>query len=167
MDSETDRVKLTSDSELARLGVFLADAMHKHYTGQSAPSAPAPAPSPSTPPTPAKLAVDGYWGPLTSKEVQGRLGVNVDGYMGPVSVKALQSKLGTIVDGVVSGQTRDIRDKYLVGWVEEAIGIESDGVSAVVRKLQTTLGVTVDGFCGPKTIAALQRRLNDDPGFLL
>jgi peptidoglycan hydrolase-like protein with peptidoglycan-binding domain len=47
----------------------------------------------------AKLSVDGSFGSLTKKALQGYLKVTADGVVGPNTVKALQKKVGSGVDG--------------------------------------------------------------------
>lgn len=88
---------------------------------------PAPAPAPSG------LAVDGQWGPSTTR--------------------ALQRKFGTAVDGVISGQKRG-------AW---NAGVNSakwgSGGSQLIAAMQRWLGIPADGYLGPQTVRALQARM--------
>lgn len=80
------------------------------------------------------LVVDGSWGNLTTRKLQGALGVTVDGQLGPQTYTALQRKIGTPADGQWGPNSK--------------------------RALQRFLGVTPDGAIGPITVRALQARLN-------
>lgn len=113
-------------------------------TAGSAPAVSAPAPSKPAPSS--GIAVDGWWGPNTTK--------------------ALQRHFGTPVDGVVSSQyagNRGILKACSNGfeWVNNPKG------SMLIIKLQKALGVEADGILGANTINALERHygFNAD-GFL-
>ncbi len=80
------------------------------------------------------IAVDGEWGPDTTKALQTVLGVPADGEFGPQTIAAFQTKLGAPADGE---------------WGPVSIAI-----------LQRALGVTDDGIEGPATVSAMQQRLN-------
>jgi peptidoglycan hydrolase-like protein with peptidoglycan-binding domain len=108
---------------------------------------PAPAPPPPVPPAPAPsparapdgnpftlLAIDGDFGPQTTKALQWKLRMATDGAFGPVSKRALQARLGVAQDGDVGPQT--------------------------VRALQAHVGAGVDGSWGPDTTRHLQAALN-------
>lgn len=90
-------------------------------------------PKPISPPSNANIAVDGYWGPATTR--------------------ALQKSLGTPIDGVISGQYRNA--------VTNAIPSVSFGTSgsSMVRALQRKVGTKADGYIGPNTIRSLQKYL--------
>ena len=124
-------------------------------TTNSAPQ-PQPAPAPSSP----GLAVDGEWGPATTR--------------------ALQKLLGTTVDGIVSGQRSAYRknwpscltSSWRFGWsgkspmiaaLQRKLGISDDGIAgpATCKALQKRLGVAVDGVFGPNSVKALQKALNN------
>jgi hypothetical protein len=90
---------------------------------------PAPNPNPYCP-----LAVDGDFGPQTTKALQWKLGVAQDGIFGPVTKEALQRHLGVTPDGIIGPVT--------------------------VKALQKRVGVTQDGDWGPETTMGLQRALN-------
>lgn len=93
-------------------------------------SRPIPAPAPAAP----QIAVDGSWGPQTTR--------------------ALQRVLGTPVDGVISGQYPNAVTRAI-----PACDFSTRGGSTVIRALQRRLGVTADGYIGPETVSALQRYL--------
>lgn len=86
--------------------------------------------------------------------------VAVDKKWGPATTRASQKVLGTYIDGAVSKQSKRAR-KYLpnvstASW--KFVNNPGKG-SNMVRALQRLVGATVDGRCGPGTIAALQRFL--------
>jgi peptidoglycan hydrolase-like protein with peptidoglycan-binding domain len=80
------------------------------------------------------LAVDGAFGPQTTKALQWVLGVAQDGVFGPITKEALQRHLGVTPDGVIGPIT--------------------------VKALQRRVGVTQDGIWGSETTMGLQRALN-------
>ena len=80
--------------------------------------------------------------------------IAVDGKWGPATTKALQRALGTPVDGVISRQLRNDVTKALYGGVTFG-----RGGSPMVRALQKKVGARVDGYLGPKTISCLQKHL--------
>lgn len=113
-------------------------------------------------PTPAgKLAVDGRAGTATVAELQGALGVTRDGRAAEATWSALQRKLATPVDGVVSHQSYRA-DELGNGIVPRAWRCDGRGArgSAMVRALQSHLGVTPDGIWYEGTTRALQAALN-------
>lgn len=82
--------------------------------------------------------------------------VAVDGYWGPDTTRALQRHFGTPVDGVVSSQYAGNRSilKACTGgfeWVSKPQG------SQLVTKMQKALGVGADGILGAQTVNALER----------
>lgn len=81
-----------------------------------------------------KIAVDGQWGPATTKVLQARLGVEVDGQLGYNTIRALQTWLGVTADGEMGYNT--------------------------ISALQKAVGSPVDGELGPNTVRALQASLN-------
>lgn len=83
---------------------------------------------------PAKVAVDGVFGPGTIAKTQKWCGTTVDGQWGPGSKKALQRKVGASADGVIG--------------------------PATIRRLQKVVGTAQDGKWGPGTTRALQGFLN-------
>ncbi|MFJ9711740.1 peptidoglycan-binding protein [Streptomyces sp. NPDC101234] len=80
------------------------------------------------------LAVDGGFGPDTTKALQWVLGVTADGEFGPNTKKALQSHLHVPVDGQIGPQT--------------------------IKALQAHVGVPQDGDWGKQTTEGLQKALN-------
>jgi len=115
-----------------------------HYNGKAdftvtdatAPT-PTPVPTPSTQPA-ANLAVDGDWGPLTTKELKRQLGIKVNGKQDGALYKALRAKIGP----------------------KAKVGNELKFTKPLKRSLQRKLGVEPDGIIGPITVKALQRALN-------
>lgn len=92
-----------------------------------------------------KLAVDGSWGTGTTRMTQKVLGMS----------KANQT-------GKVLNQPDDIK-KYLEACLESSWQFKNSsckGGSTMVKKIQKLVGVTQDGFCGKKTVTAMQNFLN-------
>lgn len=86
--------------------------------------------------------------------------VAVDSRWGPATTRASQKVLGTYIDGIVSKQSKRAR-KFLpnvstASW--KFVNRPGKG-SNMVRALQRLVGASVDGRCGPGTVAALQRFL--------
>lgn len=123
---------------------------------------PASQPKPVTktkPQTTNKLAVDGYWGPATTRALQRHYGTTVDGKItgqpnnrsirnipsattsstGSLLVRAMQRDVGTIVDGKISAP------------------------SLMIRALQKRLGTPQDGIVSKPSLMVkeMQRRLNN------
>ena len=118
-----------------RWAAHLADLSARADTIAQGHAAPTPAPQ-----TGAALVVDAWWGPATNR--------------------ALQANLGTPADGVLSDQPAVNRPHFPRagdGW--EWVQTPSGG-STCVHALQVRLGVTPDGYAGPVTVTALQKRLN-------
>lgn len=80
--------------------------------------------------------------------------IAVDGSWGPQTTRALQRVLGTPVDGVISGQYPNAVTRAI-----PACDFSTRGGSTVIRALQRRLGVPADGYIGPETVSALQRYL--------
>lgn len=83
--------------------------------------------------------------------------VIIDHRWGPATTRASQKVLGTYIDGIVSKQSKRAR-KYLpnvstASW--KFVNNPGRG-SNMVRALQRLVGSTVDGKCGPGTVADLQ-----------
>ena len=83
----------------------------------------------------ADLAVDGNWGPATTRATQRALSVTEDGNLGPETVKAIQKKVGAPEDGHWGPGT--------------------------TRAMQKFLGIEEDGNLGPKTVRAWQEWCRD------
>ncbi|GEK88874.1 LysM domain-containing protein [Alkalibacterium putridalgicola] len=79
--------------------------------------------------------------------------IAVDGAWGPATTKRLQQVLGTDVTGLIGGQSRHAVTNNI-----PSVRFGKDG-SMVVRALQGRVGAYVDGSLGPNTIKALQRYL--------
>lgn len=86
--------------------------------------------------------------------------VAVDKRWGPATTRASQKVLGTYIDGIVSKQSKRAR-KYLpnVSTASWKFVSNPGRGSNMVRALQRLVGASVDGKCGPGTVAALQRFL--------
>lgn len=81
--------------------------------------------------------------------------IEVDGWCGPKTIRKWQDQLGTGSDGVISGQpiSTDIYRDHII-----AIDRNGDG-SALVRKIQSIIGASVDGYWGFETSSKLQEYL--------
>lgn len=80
----------------------------------------------------------------------------VDGYWGPATTRALQAAFGTTVDGIVSHQYQDgLKSACTLGWQYDDTGIGSELICA----MQRWLGVHVDGLFGGNSIRALQVKM--------
>ena len=96
-------------------------------------------------------SIDGFYGAATTAGVaamQKALGVTADGIYGPETHAALRNK-GRYV--VVELQTALAEYGYYAGPIDGSYG---PATKASVEKLQTDLGVTVDGRFGPETATA-------------
>lgn len=85
--------------------------------------------------------------------------IDVDGQWGPATTKKAQQIFGTVVDGIVSDQYLAYKSQnpglFSFEWKEKPNGHGSDLIKAIQKKV----GVTSDGFIGPKTIKAMQKWL--------
>ncbi len=79
-----------------------------------------------------------------------------DGWFGTKTIMAAQAVLGTPVDGVVSAQ--NIYDMNAIGGRPTNCWVIGKGGSQMVAALQRMLGVKDDGYFGPETCKAFQRR---------
>lgn len=86
--------------------------------------------------------------------------VAIDHKWGPATTRASQKVLGTYIDGIVSKQSKRAR-KFLpnVSTASWKFVNRPEKGSNMVRALQRLVGASVDGRCGPGTVAALQRFL--------
>lgn len=79
----------------------------------------------------------------------------IDGSWGPATTRRLQEKLDTVgKDGIISGQIKNRANRNI-----PSVQFGSGG-SNVIRALQKLLGVTQDGNFGPATCTALQKRMD-------
>ncbi|MFT8639012.1 N-acetylmuramoyl-L-alanine amidase [Bifidobacterium sp.] len=99
--------------------------------------------------TPASAASAPVAKPATSAVAK----LNVDGACGAETVKRWQQVMGTFVDGVISGQ---VAATYRPNLYSVSLG---SGGSNLIRAVQKACGITADGFMGPVTVKAIQKRL--------
>ena len=95
--------------------------------------------------------IDGIYGPATVegvKKMQTSLGVTADGIYGPETNTALKNKGRYVVTEI---QTALAEYGYYTGPIDGHYG---PATQEAVKKLQTDLGVTVDGRFGPETAKA-------------
>ena len=106
--------------------------------------------------------------------------IDVDGKWGAETTGGLQTVLGTTVDHIVSDQPKSNKPQYpnvdaswewvakgtngsaVIKALQKKIGAKPDGFAGyeTAGKLQTFLGVEDDHVVGPKTVTALQKRIN-------
>lgn len=79
----------------------------------------------------------------------------VDGSGGTATVMRMQEFFGTTQDGIISGQAK-ADDPYRKSLVAYKYG---KGGSNCVKKMQTWLGISADGYWGKSTSKALQKKL--------
>lgn len=89
--------------------------------------------------------------PDKSKDV-----IAVDGSWGPATSRYTQMMFGTTVDGIISGQPA-CNKQYLPACSTASWRFyKTSSGSQCIRKLQELVGASVDGYCGPGTVRALQ-----------
>nr|WP_300209711.1 N-acetylmuramoyl-L-alanine amidase [uncultured Anaerostipes sp.] len=83
--------------------------------------------------------------------------VTVDGYWGPNTTKALQKIFGTTADGRVSNQFKCYKSQN--PGLEDGWDWKDDpsGYSPLIKAIQKKVGATQDGHIGPKTIKKIQK----------
>ena len=84
--------------------------------------------------------------------------IAVDGVWGHELTKRLQEIFKTGVDGVISDQPMSNK-KYCAGIAAAEWSGKLSGGSDLIRAMQRWAGVTADGYIGPQTIRALQKKL--------
>lgn len=84
--------------------------------------------------------------------------ISVDGVWGPELTRRLQEIFGTGVDGKISNQPMSNK-KYCAGITAAEWSNHLSGGSALIKAIQKWSGVTADGYIGPQTIRAMQRKL--------
>ena len=84
--------------------------------------------------------------------------IAVDGVWGPELTRRLQEIFGTPQDGKISNQPTSNK-RYCAGITVCEWSNHPSGGSTLVKALQKWAGVTADGYIGPQTIRALQRKL--------
>lgn len=91
--------------------------------------------------------------PTAPNTTESTVKLTVDGVWNIATQKALQKAMGTTVDGIISGQIKTLTNQYILAaqW--------GKGGSNWVKKLQTELNITVDGYIGGETIKALQKAM--------
>lgn len=98
-----------------------------------------------------------YSGPASNQKPAAKV-IAVDGIWGPELTRRLQEIFGTPQDGIISNQLTENRE-YCAGITAAEWSSKLSGGSALIRKLQEWAGTTADGYIGPQTIRALQRKL--------
>lgn len=84
--------------------------------------------------------------------------IAVDGVWGPELTRRLQEIFGTPQDGRISNQPTSNRE-CCVGITVAEWSTKLSGGSALIKAIQKWSGVTADGYIGPQTIRAMQRKL--------
>lgn len=102
------------------------------------------------------VATPQYSNAVPSRPANTNSGLVVDGWAGPATIRRAQQLARTPADGIVSGQWRGNKQYH---WAVAAVSY-SRGGSILVRKIQSTLGVSADGYWGRQTSIAMQRKLH-------
>lgn len=122
-----------------------------------------PSPTPTPTPTPSGgLAVDGVWGPATTKAVQKWLGTTQDGIVSNQGTWNKQYLLNCSTDSW-KFSSNPSGGSDMVRALQRTVGAGVDGHAGkeTITKLQKYLGLSgPDGYCGPNTVKALQNFLN-------
>lgn len=91
--------------------------------------------------------------------------IAVDGWWGPATTKLAQKVFKTTLDGLISNQNKDMQ-KFLPACQPESWRFvpasKLDKGSELVKAIQRMLGIPDDGFFGMKTCVALQQFLSVD-----
>lgn len=87
--------------------------------------------------------------------------ITVDGIWGKNTTLKAQKVFGTTADGIVSNQHDDYKSKNpgLLSTTFEWEAKPGSNGSLLIKKIQSWCGVSADGFIGPNTIKAMQRKL--------
>ena len=87
--------------------------------------------------------------------------IAVDGKWGKDTTLKAQKVFGTTADGIVSNQYDDYKSKNpgLLSATFEWEANPGKNGSLLIKKIQSWCGVNADGFIGPSTIKAMQRKL--------
>lgn len=96
--------------------------------------------------TTSKLTVDGSWGVSTTRMTQKVLGMSSKSQTGLIPKQPIDNK------------------EYLTACLESSWKFKNynyKGGSTTIKKIQKHVGIVQDGFCGKKTVAAIQGFLND------
>lgn len=100
-----------------------------------------------------------YGGPTPKEDKKpATKAISVDGVWGPELTRRLQEIFGTGVDGKISNQPTSNK-KYCAGITAAEWSNHLSGGSALIKTIQKWSGVTADGYIGPQTIRAMQRKL--------
>ena len=99
-----------------------------------------------------------YGGTATPQNDAKKQTIAVDGVWGSELTLRLQEIFGTPKDGRISNQPTSNR-KYCAGITVVEWSSKLSGGSALIKKMQEWAGTTADGYIGPQTIRALQRKL--------
>lgn len=105
-----------------------------------------------------KKRLDSNYKPVSKDESNG---IAVDGSWGPATTRATQKLLGTVVDGIISNQPT-ANKKYLYAAHTSTWQFKSKGYNAgsnMVRALQKLIGAKVDGWFGKNSVLCLQKFL--------
>ncbi len=98
------------------------------------------------------------YGGTASAQKPGAKAISVDGVWGHELTKRLQEIFKTGVDGVISNQPTSNK-KYCAGIAAAEWSGKLSGGSDLIKAMQRWAGVTADGYIGPQTIRALQKKL--------
>ena len=98
------------------------------------------------------------YGGTASAQKPAAKAISVDGVWGPELTSRLQEIFGTPQDGRISNQLA-VNRKFCDGITAAEWDSTPKGGSALVKEMQEWAGTTEDGYIGPQTIRAMQKKL--------
>src|SRR5699024_4248886 len=117
------------------------------------------------------LAVDGKFGPATTRALQGWVGTSQDGSLSSGDIKALQSKIGAVPDGELGSETTrkppaamrlggngvwDLRTRCAAVRALQTVPRRGAPANPPAPSARSSGALVVDGKFGPATTRALQ-----------
>lgn len=150
-------MKYTMDGFRKDVKAAMGDAVKVTVSKPSTPSKPS---KPNTAKT--QIAVDGSWGPATTRAAQKVFKTTVD------SIVSNQPRVNRGYLPAASTSTWEFKEKgykagsSLIRAIQKKVGVDADGWFGPnsIKAFQRWLNVTADGSMGPATVKAFQRWLN-------
>lgn len=113
-----------------------------------------------------ELAVDGVWGPGTTKALQRVAGHSQDGL-----VSSQEQAWRASNPGLSSGSwqwvpTAQVKGSQIIAWVQAQVGVDADGIAGpdTFKALQAHYGTPIDGVISnpSQAVIAMQQALNNN-----